>query len=148
MAWCVIWWFCKHKKEYGHTWHWMSLLRIGVTMQPKNSCFINFHSKFPLLNSYMPGATCECSILRSLTWTTHVTWLKNKDICLRVQTSMATRYQTYSDLAKCAPAIHYSWVARVSMECKVCLTLLHLIRTRHRTANLFILSLLQHAPTG
>ena len=24
---------CKHRKEYGHTWHWMSLLKPGVIKQ-------------------------------------------------------------------------------------------------------------------
>ena len=35
MAWCLIWWFCKHKKEYGHTWYRMSSLRQGVFEQHK-----------------------------------------------------------------------------------------------------------------
>ena len=34
VAWCLIWWFA-HLDEYGHTWHWMSLLRPGVIKQYK-----------------------------------------------------------------------------------------------------------------
>ena len=34
VAWCLIWWFA-HLDEYGYTWHWMSLLRLGVIKQYK-----------------------------------------------------------------------------------------------------------------
>ena len=35
MAWCLIWWFARAYKKYGHTWHRMSLLRPGVIKQHK-----------------------------------------------------------------------------------------------------------------
>ena len=34
VTWCLIWWFPSLEK-YGHTWHWMSLLRPGVIKQHK-----------------------------------------------------------------------------------------------------------------
>ena len=34
VAWCLIWWFTSLDK-YGHTWHWMFLLRPGVIKQHK-----------------------------------------------------------------------------------------------------------------
>ena len=35
VAWYQFWWFAKQSKEYGHTWHWMSLLRPGVIKEHK-----------------------------------------------------------------------------------------------------------------
>ena len=34
VACCLMWWFASLEK-YGHTWHWMSLLRPGVIIQHK-----------------------------------------------------------------------------------------------------------------
>ena len=71
VAWCLIWWLASLEK-YGHTWHWMSLLRPGVIKQ---------HKTFIILCKFVCKSFWRYKYIVLYVWScmphpTHFFWIK------------------------------------------------------------------------